>query len=49
LNLGLEPWEALAVGLEVATIEADDKRRAVLCRRQAVAIRLVHDGNTVRG
>jgi hypothetical protein len=29
INLGLEPWEALAMGLEVETIEADDKKRAV--------------------
>jgi hypothetical protein len=29
INLGLEPWEALAMGLEVETFEAGDKRRAV--------------------
>jgi hypothetical protein len=28
-NLGLEPWEALAMGLEIETIPAEDRRRAV--------------------
>jgi hypothetical protein len=29
VNLGLEPWEALEMGLEVETIDADDKKRPV--------------------
>jgi hypothetical protein len=29
VNLGLEPWEALAMGLQLEDIEAGDKRRAV--------------------
>ena len=29
INLGLEPWEALAMGLEVETFKAGDKRRPV--------------------
>jgi hypothetical protein len=29
VNLGLEPWEAIAMGLEVETIPAEDRRRAV--------------------
>jgi hypothetical protein len=29
INFGLEPWEALAMGLEVETFEAGDKRRPV--------------------
>jgi hypothetical protein len=28
VNLGLEPWEALAMGLEAETVEAGDKRKA---------------------
>ena len=29
INLGLEPWEALAMGLEVETVKPDTKRKAV--------------------
>jgi hypothetical protein len=29
VNLGLEPWEALAMGLEAETVEAGDQRKAV--------------------
>jgi hypothetical protein len=29
VNLGLEPWEAIAMGLEVETVERGDKRRPV--------------------
>jgi hypothetical protein len=29
VNLGLEPWEAIAMGLEVEPFDAEDKRRAV--------------------
>jgi hypothetical protein len=29
INLGLEPWEAIEMGLEVETIEESDKRKAV--------------------
>ncbi len=29
VNLGLEPWEAVAMGLEVETIPAEERRRAV--------------------
>ena len=29
VNLGLEPWEALAMGLEVETVEDGEKKRAV--------------------
>jgi Topoisomerase 6 subunit A/Spo11, Toprim domain len=29
INLGLEPWEALAMGLEVESVEATERRKAV--------------------
>ena len=29
INLGLEPWEALAIGLEVETVKPDEKRKPV--------------------
>jgi hypothetical protein len=29
VNLGLEPWEAIAMGLEVETVEAGDRRKPV--------------------
>ena len=29
INIGLEPWEAVEMGLEVETIEAKDRRKAV--------------------
>jgi hypothetical protein len=29
VNLGLEPWEAIAMGLEIETVPAEERRRAV--------------------
>ena len=29
INIGLEPWEAVEMGLEVETIEAKDRRKPV--------------------
>jgi hypothetical protein len=37
VNLGLEPWEAIDLGLEVETVEASDRRKPVaeyVCERQ---------------
>ncbi len=29
INLGLEPWEAIAMGLEIETVKEGDRRKAV--------------------